>query len=127
MKEFTTSERLKQIMHERGLTQNDILKLCDPYAKEYHVKFGKSILSQYISGTIEPGQWKLTILAKGLGVSETWLMGYASDDEENSTDELRERLRTQPGMRVLFDATKNATPEELEQAVRIIKALKGDR
>lgn len=81
MRQHTTAERLKEIMDKRGLTQNDILKLCEPYAKEHRIKLGKSILSQYISGTIEPGQWKLTILAKGLNVSETWLMGYDTDED----------------------------------------------
>lgn len=37
---------------------------------------GKSDISQYVSGKVEPGQDKLTILGLALNVSEAWLMGY---------------------------------------------------
>lgn len=72
----TTSERLKQIMKLRNLRQVDILNLCAPYCKKYNVILNKSGLSQYVSGTVEPGQYKLSILGMALDVSEAWLMGY---------------------------------------------------
>lgn len=71
-----TSLRLKQIMRERGLKQVDILKLAQPYCEKFNIKLGKSDLSQFVSGKVEPGQWKLTILGLALDVSEAWLMGY---------------------------------------------------
>lgn len=76
MKTETTSMRLKQIMSERNLKQVDILRLCQPYCEKYNIKLGKSDLSQFISGKVEPGQWKLTILGCALNVSEAWLMGF---------------------------------------------------
>lgn len=72
----TTSDRLKEIMTARSLRQIDILEKCKPYCEQYHVKLGKTDLSQYVSGKVIPGQDKLSILAMGLGVDETWLMGY---------------------------------------------------
>jgi len=72
----TTADRLKQIMHERNIKQVDILELCQPYCKKYNEKLGKSLLSQYISGSVVPGQNKLTILGLALNVNEVWLMGY---------------------------------------------------
>lgn len=71
-----TSTRLKQIMQERNLRQSDILKLAEPYCQQYRIKLGKSDLSQFVNGKVEPGQWKLTILGLALNVSEAWLMGY---------------------------------------------------
>lgn len=76
MKQFTTAERLKQLMDTRGLKQADIIRAVEPYCKKYNIKLGKSILSQYVSGRTEPGQDKLTILGLALNVSEAWLMGY---------------------------------------------------
>lgn len=76
MKFCTTSQRLKQIMSERNLRQVDILRAAEPYCKKYNTKLGKNDLSQYVSGKVEPGQDKLTILGLALGVSEAWLMGY---------------------------------------------------
>jgi len=76
MKKYTTSQRLKQIMETRQLRQVDILEAAEPFCKKYNVRLDKSALSQYVSGKVEPGQEKLTILGMALDVSEAWLMGY---------------------------------------------------
>lgn len=83
MKKTSTSERLKEIMLEKNLKQVDILKRAEPFCKKYGVKLGRNDLSQYVSGKVEPGQKKLSILAEALNVSETWLMGYDVDIEPN--------------------------------------------
>lgn len=78
-----TSQRLKQIMEERGLRQVDILEMSKPYQEVFNVKLGKSALSQYISGKTVPDQDKLVLLSKTLGVSEAWLMGYDATNVAN--------------------------------------------
>lgn len=85
MKKCTTSDRLKQIMKERNLRQVDIIEAAEPYCKKYGVKLEKNALSQYVSGKVEPGQEKLTILGMALGVSEAWLMGYDVSMERHVT------------------------------------------
>ncbi|WP_438838158.1 helix-turn-helix domain-containing protein [Streptococcus pluranimalium] len=85
-----TSQRLKQIMNERGLRQVDILNMSLPYQKSLGIKMGKSTLSQYISGKSTPDQNKLVLLAKTLNVSEAWLMGYdvsPTSEPETNPDE----------------------------------------
>lgn len=72
----TTASRLRQIMSERNLKQVDIISLSKAHQKELGVKLGKSALSQYINGKSTPDQEKLVLLARTLGVSEAWLMGY---------------------------------------------------
>ncbi len=81
----TTAERLKEIMEKRNLKQVDVLKLCEPYAKKFGVKFPKSALSQYLSGRNDPKQYKLTVLALALNVNESWLMGYDVPMERETT------------------------------------------
>ena len=76
MKISNTSERLKTIMYERNLKQVDILQLAKPYCEKYGIKLKKNDLSQYVSGKVEPGQNKLTVLGSALNVNEAWLMGY---------------------------------------------------
>ena len=83
MERKNTSIRLKEIMAERNLKQVDILRMAEPYAKQYNIKFNKSDLSQYVSGKTEPGQDKLFLLGITLDVSETWLMGYDVPRERN--------------------------------------------
>ena len=82
-KETTTAGRLKEIMDERGLRQVDVLAAAKPYCELYDIKLGKSDLSQYCSGKVEPNQQKLFVLAETLGVSESWLMGYNTTKEKH--------------------------------------------
>lgn len=76
MKTSNTALRLNEFMKKNGLKQIDIINRAKPFCSEYCVKLSKSDLSQYVSGKVEPGQDKLYVLAKALGVSEAWLMGY---------------------------------------------------
>lgn len=85
MKEYSTSQRLKQVMDMRGYRQVDILEAAEPYCKKYGVKLGKNALSQYVSGKVEPNQERLTILGLALGVSEAWLLGYDVPMERSVT------------------------------------------
>ncbi|WP_243156288.1 transcriptional regulator [Clostridium sp. C2-6-12] len=71
-----TSVRLKQLMQERKLRQVDLLDMVRPFCEKYNVKMNKSDISQYLSGTVKPGQEKLSMLGMALNVNEAWLMGY---------------------------------------------------
>nr|WP_288978073.1 S24 family peptidase [uncultured Blautia sp.] len=83
MKKENTSIRLKQLMEEKKLRQVDILEKAKPFCEMYGVKIGRNDLSQYVSGKVEPGQKKLTVLGRALDVNEVWLMGYDVPMERN--------------------------------------------
>lgn len=93
MKTSTTQERLVAIMEQRELKQVDILKLCQPYTKEYGIKISKSDLSQYVAGKTEPGNDKIFLLAKALNVSERFLMGWEDEPETKSVSDLLEKYK----------------------------------
>ncbi|EPT95545.1 TPA: helix-turn-helix domain-containing protein [Streptococcus agalactiae] len=76
MRQYTTADRLKQIMSEKNLKQVDIIEKSKPFQAQLSVKLGKSALSQYVNGIQSPDQHKLSLLAMTLDVSEAWLMGY---------------------------------------------------
>ena len=107
MKEYSTSQRLKQIMDIKKMRQVDILHAAEPYCKRFDVKLNKNDLSQYVSGKTLPGQDKLTILGLALGVSEAWLMGYdvsmersvtpTAETSDGRTKEYIELLAADPG------------------------------
>ena len=44
--------------------------------------------------------------------------------EDDELWELRETLRRNPNMRVLFSTAKNATPKQVKQAIAVLEALK---
>lgn len=70
-------------MKERNLKQVDILEMAKPFCEQYNIKLTKTDLSQYVSGKVEPGQFKLFILSNTLNVSEAWLMGFNVPMERN--------------------------------------------
>ena len=63
-----TSERLKEAMLMRDMKQVDLA---------VKTGLGKSAISQYLSGKVNPKQDKIHILAKALSVDELWLMGIS--------------------------------------------------
>ncbi len=96
MKKYSTADRLIQIMKKYNLRQVDILERCIPYCQKYNVRLGRNDLSQYVSGKVEPGQEKLTVLAKALNVSESWLMGLdvPMNNEETAYNIINSRIQS---------------------------------
>ena len=108
-----TSDRLKFLMKERNLRQVDIIRLS-----EHNLKLTKSDMSQFVSGKVEPGQWKLAILGKTLNVSEVWLMGYDVPMERS------EPAPTQSAEREEFAKLFAAlSPENRQRILDLMKAL----
>lgn len=125
MKISNTAERLKQIIKERNLKQVDIIRMAAPYCTEYRQKLSRSDLSQFISGKVVPGQWKLTLIALALDVSEAWLMGYDApkerqtskppvNDEELLDEELIRRLCS-------------LSPDEMQKVDAFVQGLLANR
>ena len=119
----TTAARLQQVMSERNLKQVDVISLSKVHQKELGVKLGKSALSQYINGKSTPDQEKLVLLARTLGVSEAWLMGY---DTNESTDVKKESIDLS-NLRdnvVLFDG-KPLSDDDVNKIAQIIELSLG--
>lgn len=76
MKVSNTAERLREFLRINDLRQVDFLKRLEPYCQTHGIKFGKSHLSLYLSGKVEPKQDKLAIIGLVFNVNEAWLMGY---------------------------------------------------
>lgn len=128
MEKQNTSTRLREIMAKRGLRQVDILKLCEPYCRLYNVSIGKNDLSQYVNGKNSPGQFKLTILAKALNVSELWLMGFdeeeAAPPEDERIQRIIEKLKTMsPEALDLVERLMRMTPDQIKALDRMLQLL----
>ena len=86
MKNFTTAQRLEQVMKSRNMRQVDILNAAEPYCKKYGIKLGKNDMSQYVSGKVEPGQDKLTpitALSDGRTKEYVQLFELLNDDQKD--------------------------------------------
>lgn len=119
MKQYTTADRLKQLMSARDMKQADIVRAVEPFCKKYGIKLGKSIMSQYVAGKTEPGQEKLTILGLALNVSEAWLMGYDVPMERNITPTVENNDGRKAEFVELFDMLTE------DQQAFIIASIKG--
>lgn len=103
MKSSNTASRLKEIMETKGLRQVDILTAAKPFCEKCGIKLGRNDLSQYVSGKVEPGSDKLTILGLALDVSETWLMGYDVDPARDAAHKSNEHPKAEEDLRPASD------------------------
>lgn len=67
-------QRMREAMEAVGLSQSE---LCE------RTKIPKSAMSQYLSGAFKPKQERTYLIARALGVSESWLMGCDTSRERN--------------------------------------------
>ena len=122
MKCSSTSERLKQIMNERSLRQVDILEAAKPFCEKYGVKLAKNDLSQYVSGMVEPGQEKLTILGLTLNVSETWLMGYDVHKERGEIGQPADSGELSEAKKAMYEFVDSLSDNQVKRLLQIARA-----
>ena len=99
MARTSISDRLKQVMELKGLSQVEILKMAEPFCQRENVKLSKSKLSQYVNGKFNPDQGMIDTLAEVLDVNPAWLAGYEAPmkreapTSDDNADERMEKVR----------------------------------
>lgn len=101
-------------------TQNDIVK---------DLSITASTVSDWANGKKYPRVDKMQMLADYFGILKSDLT--EEHEESKLTDDIElqeylEELKNRSEMRMLFSLAKGATKEDVEQAVKIIEALKKD-
>ena len=112
---MSASEKIKERLKKLGLSQNALAKKAG---------LSQSGLSTILSGKAKPREDSMEAIAKALGCTVADL--YDETETETITEDawdIRERLRRDPDMRMLFDAASNASPEHIRAAAAMIKAL----
>ena len=103
----------------------------------------RSSIAKIESGKVDLPESKIKQFADLFGVSIDYLLGNVSepymqldtermknylnsysDDEEEELNEILTEMRSRSDMRMLFKVAKDATPEDVRQAVKIIEALR---
>lgn len=118
MAEF--KERLKEVRLKRGLTQAQLAKIIGSQSSE---------ISKLELGKVKPTYKTALKLVHALDVSYDYLFGrddlsYYSDDED--VVKCLEYARDNPNIRMLFSVAKDATKEDIETTIAIVKALKAN-
>ncbi|MCI8388985.1 MAG: helix-turn-helix transcriptional regulator [Clostridiales bacterium] len=119
------SERLKTLRKKKGITQTQL-------AEEFHISAGT--VGNWETGNREPDYETLLKLAKYFEVTVDYLLGNdeikksptvdSTTEEDEELIEYLEELKNRPEMRMLFSLSKGATKKDVEDAVRIIQALR---
>lgn len=117
----------RNIYHARKLSGMTLEELSK------HIGISRQTLSRYENGIIGniPSD-RIEKIAIALNVSPAQLMGWeemnSSPEEEYYEDPTvnayAEQLRTNPNMRLLFDATKDMTKEDIDYVVDLVNRLK---
>ena len=117
-------KRIGDLCAKNGIT---IAKLCKD------VGISNSTFTELKSGrTKQLSVSNASKVAEYFNVSVEYLMGLTEqkkplvNNDEELTDYLQE-LKDREEMRMLFSVTKTCTKEEVEQAVRIIEALRKEK
>lgn len=102
-------ERVKRLCEMKNITLTTL---------ERNLGFSVSSIRKWDDSA--PSTDKIKAVAEYFDVSVDYLLGR-EEAENDEIMELREQLRRQPGMRILFDASKDATKEQLEAMAEMIK------
>lgn len=112
-------EKLRNLRKSRGMTLEEVGNL---------VGVGKSTVRKWESGEIaNMRRDKIALIAKALGVSPSYLMGWDDNAEDITADEYwawREDLRRNPEKRTMFDLTKNASRSQMREINAFIRGLR---
>lgn len=114
-------ERLRELRKKRGYSQ---------VALAEKIGVSKSTIGAYETGDIKPSIEVLETLADFFNVNLSYLMG----EEDGSTyyldpeaAEMANELFHRPEMRVLFDASKKLTKEDIEMVTALIQKMNGEQ
>lgn len=123
MKWPVTANRLKQAMNKINIS-----------AQELADKSGvsKASISQYVNGSHKPSNISAPKLAKVLMVNAMWLMGFDIDDENKQpsyymdpeTAKKAQEIFENKELSLLFDAARDASPEDIQTVHTLLLALK---
>lgn len=120
-------ENLKTLREKKGLTQEELAKAINA---RFDTKLSRSTIGRWEAGLQDIGITYLKMLADFF---DTTIDDITAEESIKSTQEpdnddpifaLREQMRRRPGLRILFDASKNATEEDLLEAANLIERFK---
>lgn len=111
------AERLRLLRKQRDLSQQ---QLAD------RLGVSNSTISMYERGEREPDFEMLELIGDFFNVDTNYLLGKESGSTyylDPEVAEMAQELYERPEMRVLFDASRNATKEDIEQVAIILERL----
>lgn len=120
---MSIGNNIKWLRESRNLTQAEFGKIAGVSDKA---------VSTWENGTAEPRMGAIQKIADYFGVSKGWIIDNDLSDDPHQTyyldpaaAQLAQELFERPEMRVLFDASRNASKEDIEQVASILEKMSG--
>ena len=115
-------DKLNALCKETGVSKAHLCRLIG--RSPYYLRDAEK---QKTNITGEP----LEKIASALGTTTAYLSDLSDEKkplahEDEELAEMLERVKNDPHLRMLFSLTKDATPQDIEKAIKIIQMLKGD-
>ena len=117
------SKNLTRLLDDRNLSQIEVAEA---------LKVPPQTMNSWVKGVTIPRMGKIQALADYFGVNKSDIIdekldtdkpeGYYYDPE---VAKMVEELRTRPGMRILFDATRDLSMDDIEFVVKLVDKMKG--
>ena len=121
---MNTAERIKELREQKGLSQEQLAKI---------IGVDRTTIVKYETGASRPTRY-LKRIAHFFDVTTDYLLGndlqpkkgryYYLDPE---TARIANEMKENPGRRVLFDATKNLSPEKIKQVQDFVNFITRDQ
>ena len=115
-KKSNCSKRIATALSLRNMKQSELCEIT---------KIPKSAISQYVSGSFEPRQDRIYLIAKALNVSEAWLMGYdvPMERQKNSPSKSEELSE---GEKMLLELFRKVPQDKQTLVLQMIRAALGN-
>lgn len=107
--------RIVEIRKQKKISQGELAKRSG---------LSQAGISYIEKGLRSPSADTIELLAAALGTTVSALMG---EQEPAPRDEFAETLYRRPGMRILFDAAKDAPDEVLQKTADLLEAMKNEK
>lgn len=112
-------KRIRDLRIAKGLTQEQLGDI---------VGLQKSAIAKYENGKTENMKRSvIQLMADALGVSPSYLMGFEDDAPyyiDSEAAEYAKEIANREDLKILFDATRDVSKEDLEVIIRMIEGLK---
>lgn len=114
----TTSERIKEAMQKKKITQAELSRLTG---------IDKSSISLYLSGKYSPKGDKLYKLSIALGVSTAWLAGFnAPMKEDKKTEPTVKDDKLTESQRQLMEFAKTVPEDKIDLILKVMRSIVED-
>jgi|LSQX01.2.fsa_nt_gb transcriptional regulator with XRE-family HTH domain len=124
---MTFGRRLRELRLQARLSQES---LADQIYLLFRIKTSKDAISRMENDVRPPTYEQLVAFAQFFDVSMDFMSGGGSlgiDTEFDEVMEIRESMRNNPDMKLLFSLSKNAPVEDVKEASRLLRLLKETR